>query len=326
MLNTKLIVVDGLSGSGKSTACQWLELQLRRNGYGARWLYEGDIDHPLHWWTFWDGYEYLPPDFAGITISQFIETSLANWERFAETAQVGETVYVAESVLLLMGVGQLLQGDPPPAQLLAYGQQVQALIRPLNPVLIYFRQADIASRFRQVWDFRGQAVENELIGHMERRPYFQHRNLRGVAGIISLWEATQQLNDQLVASYAFPKLVMEVDSGEWLFYYRQILDFLSLQPVGDEAVAGEEHLAKFVGSYKNGETQAALELKNGHLLLHRPGAPVATLTPVTPHSFYVGVTPPMVVTFAEDPGGSVQAMQLDSTRLGGGSLQLWKRE
>jgi hypothetical protein len=58
MLDTKLIVLDGLSGSGKSTFCQWLELQLRRNGRSARWLHEGDIDHPLHWWDFWDGRNY----------------------------------------------------------------------------------------------------------------------------------------------------------------------------------------------------------------------------------------------------------------------------
>jgi hypothetical protein len=326
MLDTKLIIIDGLSGSGKSTTCQWLELQLRRNEYRARWFWEGDIDHPLHWWTFWDGREYLPPDFAGITISEFIETSLGNWRQFVAVAQAGETLYVAESVLLLMAVGQLLQGDPPPAQLLAYGQRVQALIRPLKPVLIYFRQTEIASRFRKVWDFRGQTIENELIGHMERRPYFQHRNLKGVPGIISLWEETQQLHDQLVAGYPFPKLVIDINDSEYPLYYRQILDFLVLQFIEDETLAGENQLAKFVGSYKSGEAQAQVKLKNGRLLLHLPEAPVASLTPITSHSFYVGVTPPIAITFLEDPEGTVQEVCLDSTRLGGGNLQAWKRE
>src|SRR5689334_20737779 len=56
--NTRLIIADGLSGSGKSTFCQWLELQLLSNKIKARWVFEADVPHPLHWWNYWDGSIY----------------------------------------------------------------------------------------------------------------------------------------------------------------------------------------------------------------------------------------------------------------------------
>ena len=97
LLDTKLIVVDGLPGSGKSTTCQWLELQLQRSGIKARWLPEAEIPHPLWWYTQWDGATYLPPDFDQIPMTKFIETSLAKWIDFVALVQASEAVYIPES-------------------------------------------------------------------------------------------------------------------------------------------------------------------------------------------------------------------------------------
>jgi adenylate kinase family enzyme len=62
MFDTKLIILDGLPGSGKSTTAQWLELQLQRNGFDAQWYWEGDVPHPQWWYENWTGAEYAPPD------------------------------------------------------------------------------------------------------------------------------------------------------------------------------------------------------------------------------------------------------------------------
>ena len=74
--NTKLVVIDGLPGSGKTPTAQWLELQLRRNQVDARWLHEADIPHPLWWYKQWDGTNYLPPDFEHIPMAAFVEASI----------------------------------------------------------------------------------------------------------------------------------------------------------------------------------------------------------------------------------------------------------
>jgi hypothetical protein len=106
-IETKLILLDGLSGGGKSTMCQWLELQLQRNGIGARWLVEADVPHPLHWWVYWDGAEYRAPDFEQHTPSEFIEASVERWDRFADMVRRSDDVWVVESSLFLLGLGML---------------------------------------------------------------------------------------------------------------------------------------------------------------------------------------------------------------------------
>lgn len=46
MISTKLIIIEGLPGSGKSTIGQFIGLQLQRNNINVNWHGEGDLDHP----------------------------------------------------------------------------------------------------------------------------------------------------------------------------------------------------------------------------------------------------------------------------------------
>ena len=47
MLDTRLIMLEGLHGTGKSTNSHFLQLQLERNGYQAEFIYESIRPHPL---------------------------------------------------------------------------------------------------------------------------------------------------------------------------------------------------------------------------------------------------------------------------------------
>jgi hypothetical protein len=149
-LETKLILADGLSGSGKSTVCQWLELQLQHDKIKARWLFEADVPHPLHWWDYWNGNQYCPPDFQRGTPSQFVETSIEKWKDFVAATNRSDEVCIAESALFRLGIGMLLQADAQPAELVDYGRRVHDIIKDLNPLLIYFRQTDVAVHLQKI--------------------------------------------------------------------------------------------------------------------------------------------------------------------------------
>jgi hypothetical protein len=336
-LATNLILADGMSGLGKSTLCQWLELQLQRNKINARWLFEADVPHPLHWWEYWDGDTSRPPDFERRTPTQHIEASVAKWRAFAAAINRSDDVWVVESALFLLGIGMLLQADASPAALIEYGLRVQTIIQDLNPLLIYFRQPDVAAHARKICSIRGIALERELIANMERTPYFKHRGLKGFAGVVQLWQETQQITDALFPQYTIRKLTIEpaADTGE---YDRgQILGALSPALVAAEPIISAGDYARLTGSYWfcQGETQqtCAAVVEDGRLTIHsaQPQAagfffagPSRELIPITTHTFYAGISP-VVISFVEDAAGNVQEMRVDSTRLGGGDVRVWTR-
>src|SRR5262245_23480749 len=109
-IRSKLILVDGLSGSGKSTQAQWLEAQLHKVDVPARWFWEGEIGHPLHWFSEWwqpdfDFAEYL----TDVTVS--MEQSLERCETFVQQAIREDTITIFDGFPLLNTVGLLASGD-----------------------------------------------------------------------------------------------------------------------------------------------------------------------------------------------------------------------
>lgn len=218
----KLIVVDGLSGSGKTTTCRWLAQHLHQPHRPIRVVYEADVPHPLHWWQYWNGDHHLAPDFDQVTPEHSMQTSLEKWTQFIDHLHTSDDSVVIEGVMYCLAVGFFRQGDVAPAQIATYIHRVEALMAPIAPLLVYLRQDSIATHTRTVWTSRGRAITQELITNMERTRYFRHRQLRGFAGVIALWEDTQALTDTLFATHQIPKLVLEVTPGDWDSYYRQI--------------------------------------------------------------------------------------------------------
>jgi len=47
MIDTMLIIITGISGSGKSTTAQNLAWQYQRNNIQHQWLHEEKTDHPI---------------------------------------------------------------------------------------------------------------------------------------------------------------------------------------------------------------------------------------------------------------------------------------
>jgi hypothetical protein len=218
----KLIVVDGLSGSGKTTTCRWLEQLLHQHHMTTRGIYEADVPHPLHWWDYWDGTQHHGPDFDRVSPADYITSSIEKWTQFIDHVRRSDEIVIVECPLYSLAVWMFLQGDTAPEQIAAYIDRVEAIIRPITPLLIYLHQDQIAAHTSRVWNQRDPAVKQELIGNMERTPYLRHRNLHGFDGVIALWQETQALTDQLFAKHQLNKLAIEVTQANWQAYYAQI--------------------------------------------------------------------------------------------------------
>jgi hypothetical protein len=225
MIDTKLIVFDGLPGSGKTTTAEWLTTQIQQQGIKTWHLVESDTAHPLWWYRFWDGKDYLTPDFENISIETFLDTSLSKWRGFVDSTH---QLVLTESVFFQDAVAMFLMGGATPDRLMEYARDIQRIAQSLNPVLIYFRQNDVSTALQRICIIRGKGFEDELVTNMESFPYLKQRNLKGLNGVATLWQDIQKITDAIFEEYNIRKLAIDASDGNWAEYRQRILNFLEL--------------------------------------------------------------------------------------------------
>jgi hypothetical protein len=231
--DTRLIFVEGVMGSGKSTTANFVARQLRRNGIPARYIFEGgerhvvrlmpDLPHPFKPWL------DLTPD-------EFRARSLAKWRAFVAEAGQAEVVSVFDGQLFHGNMTDLLLMDASRDELRAYVGDVIAVVRDLNPVLIYLDQTDLEQALRRVFAeraLRWPDFEEYQVGWKVPSPYGERRGLVGLDGLISIYRDYREMTDELFSLLDIARLGMENAGGAWPEYRRSILGFLGLPLVED---------------------------------------------------------------------------------------------
>lgn len=221
MRGTRFIFVEGIMGSGKTTTALFLAERLQQHGISAEFMSEGgpprvalDLPHPNGVWL-------------DVTIELYIELSMRKWHAFAREAQRSGIVTACDGLLFHGNMTDLLLMNAEPTVLHRYVEQVIECIQNLQPVVIYFRRADVACALRAICDERGSEWEQYQVNWKCGSPYGKKRSLQGFDGLVRLYLEYCELCDWLFAQLTLPKLMI-YSEGDWAAYYKAILAFLEL--------------------------------------------------------------------------------------------------
>jgi hypothetical protein len=224
MDRSRLIFVDGIMGSGKSTTARWLARLYRRAGISARSVPEAR-PHPTnvfrslpHWKQPW----------LDLTPEDLMTRSYTNWQAFVTRVLSNSHIFVFD--------GQLFHGDftclflmaCPPAVLNQYVHTVLQLTQPLHPIIIYCYQADVAQALSRIGGQRGQGWVESQVAWKVASPYGQEHGLAGIDGWKQLYQDYRQVTDMCVQTLSNPKIKIETSAGEWSSYQTRIRTFLEL--------------------------------------------------------------------------------------------------
>ncbi len=197
-------------GSGKSTATQNIAYRLVACGIPAIGITEAVDPHPIRFdWNL--PWSEMPP-------AELAKSCIAKWRSFVARSLAAERISIVDGQLFHGNLTSLLLLEADADLIAAYCREVVAVVKPLNPLLIYFRQDDVDSAIRVVSAQRGEKWVNYQVNWKLQSPYARRRGLAGLDGLITLYRQYRALTDQLFADLDIPKLSIENSLQQWATY------------------------------------------------------------------------------------------------------------
>jgi len=231
MIKTKLILVDGISGSGKSTTSHFIARQLEKNNIKIKWLFEQQKEHPLHIKDFKEIKDEPSSDYSKRVMLVFFEL----WKNLIDQVRKEDKVCIIESFLFQdVLIFPHFFVDIDKQAIKDYSHQMLEIAQDLNPVIVHLYQKDVNRSMNLTWKRRGENWKKWTVELDGNSPYSKNRNLSGEVGAIRLWQDFTDFTVELFNEYKFDKIQIENSAQDWDQYRKQITDFLQIEYAEDK--------------------------------------------------------------------------------------------
>jgi len=210
----RLILVEGIIGSGKTTTAGHLAGWLSCRGADVRVFAEGAADHPIRNRRVDELLAAPAPGDPGAY-------SAGQWRRLAERCLRDEQTIILESVFLQNSVMPAFIDDAPTA-VTDICAEIQQQAAPAEPFLVYLRPTDIAAAIARVHVARGEPWSSRNVVYVQDCPWARRRNLRGRDAVVRLYQAWDPVASELFDRYPFGKLMVPDPHHDWLASLRAI--------------------------------------------------------------------------------------------------------
>jgi thymidylate kinase len=214
MLNTQLILINGMPGSGKSTTGEYIRDQLNNLRIPNQFYHELAENHPLR---------IYDRQFTSFTITEeaewFVDKVKQLFSQFVQDRLKGREVAIIESYIFQDTIGFAYNMGMERDLLLELMESIKNILQELNPVLIYYYQENVEKNWRWICEVRGPVFAQERCGLYTDDDFIK-------AG--EFWSANQEFVYEIVRHWNIPKIVIRNREYLWEEYLREIMGFLEL--------------------------------------------------------------------------------------------------
>lgn len=209
-ITPKLVIVEGIMGSGKTMTVLRATERLKASGIPAIGITEGVEPHPIRY--DWD------LSWSEVRADDIASAQIAKWRTYVESVQAAEHVSLVDGQLFHGNLTALFLLDAKPSLITDYCRNLVGVLARLRPKLIYFRQDDVDAAIRAICAKRGKSWVVYQTEWKLSSPYATRRGLAGLDGLIAAYRVYRTLTDQLFAGLEMPKLCIENSLQEWSKY------------------------------------------------------------------------------------------------------------
>ncbi len=304
MIDAKLILIEGMTGVGKSTTAQRLWLHLDSLGTAARWIYEHDVAHPI-----WPTGEQERIVQAGILQPAFLQQVLLRWRNLARECAATKKITILDGSYFQATIGFLLAMNLTDEAIVEHARAVDVAIAEAAPALVYLRRRDMARGLSATFeDRRAVGYEDDLVQHIGRTPYAKKTGLSDVAGLVRFYEHWVALLDRVLPELRMATLMIDADAADPSARERQLTEFLGVPAIG-EFQARIEKPSRFVGRYRDASSDDEIVVSGTELGLYFGDGQRTVLIPRPEGTFHLAATS-AELTFADESRGLFQSLHL----------------
>lgn len=207
----KLIIIDGMPGSGKTTCATMLSEQLSSWNISNRCILELEEKHPL----FIEGYQFTSFEDEG-QANVFIDKLQSLFRDFVQERLVSpQDITIIESVLFQDAISCAYHMGMNPDMLLNFSSSLQEILSPLEPLLIYFYQVNVEGQWRFICSVRGN----------QWGPVSLHTD-EDFKEAAELWGGSQAFVRRIIDAWDIPKLIIENTDYSWDDYTERMIRFI----------------------------------------------------------------------------------------------------
>ena len=214
MLNTKLILIEGLPGAGKSTSTIHLGMVLQQHDIACHCFKEEDDPHPIPCLDF--EIKGLPGKMVPL------------WTNFVQHAVREQIVTIIESRLWHNTALFMYMSEVDVEDILKFHQQVWRVLTPLSPILLYIDQDNIDMALHRMYATRGEKWMEDTLKETTQYKWFKSRGITSFSGWVQFFEEWHYVAERLYNDWPHDKKKITNPHENWKKAYEQMYAFMQI--------------------------------------------------------------------------------------------------
>jgi hypothetical protein len=207
-LQSQLILVEGIPGSGKSSIAEWICGELRARGLKVQYHPELPRENSVL-----DG-----PIMATARAAGYADRCIARWREFAAgvLAESDDRVRVVEGCFFQSTVRFLLEHQHPDGEPERYMAESEQALSPLAPRLLYLVHRDVKSYLQQqIIERIGGDTVSKIATYTETTAWARQHGAVGTEALVAFYQHYRGVCDRLVDASSIARLVEDTSDGNW---------------------------------------------------------------------------------------------------------------